>query len=184
MLTREDALRILKENVKDEKLIKHMLAVEAIMKELAKRLNEDENIYALVGLLHDIDFEKTKENPEMHGKLSVEILKDFLSEDMKRAILSHNFERTGIEPKSKMEYALIASDAISGLIITCALILPSKKLIDVTPNFVANRFKQKDFARNCKRERILLCKELRIIENEFFEIALNALKNIANELCL
>lgn len=184
MISREDAINILKENIKDEKLIKHALAVEAIMREIAKNMKEDENLYGIVGLLHDIDFEKTKENPELHGKVCVELLNNLITEDIKHAILSHNFERTKVEPNNKLDYALIASDAISGLIIACALILPSKKLEDVTPHFVANKFKQKDFARNCKRDRILFCRKLEISEEDFFEISLNALKKISGILGL
>lgn len=184
MLSRDEAFNIIKENIKDEKLVKHVLAVEAIMKEIAKVINEDENVFGIVGLLHDIDFEKTKENPDLHGKLAIQILNDLVSEEIKHAILAHNFEKTKVDPSSKMDYALIASDAISGLIIACALILPSKKLENVTPNFIANKFKQKDFARNCKRERILFCRKLGISEEIFFEISLNALKNISNLLGL
>ncbi|MEM7816879.1 MAG: HDIG domain-containing protein [Candidatus Aenigmatarchaeota archaeon] len=184
ILSRDEALNIVKENIKDEKLIKHVLAVEAIMREVAKAIEEDEDLFGIVGLLHDIDFEKTKENPGLHGKVALEILKDLISYEAKHAILAHNFERTNIEPNSKMDYALIASDSISGLIIACALILPSKKLEDVTPSFIANRFKQKDFARNCKRERILFCRMLGLSEQEFFEISLRALKKISNTLGL
>ncbi|MEM5813129.1 MAG: HDIG domain-containing protein [Candidatus Aenigmatarchaeota archaeon] len=184
MLSREEAFNLIKEHIKDEKLIKHVLAVEAIMREVANVIKEDENLFGIVGLLHDIDFEKTKENPELHGKVALEILNDLISDEAKHAILAHNFERTNIEPNSKMDYALIASDAISGLIIACALILPSKKLEDVTTNFIANRFKQKDFARNCKRERIAFCKMLGLSEQEFFDISLRALKKIASELGL
>ncbi|MBU5678544.1 MAG: HDIG domain-containing protein [Candidatus Aenigmatarchaeota archaeon] len=184
MISREEAFNIVKENIKDERLIKHVLAVEAIMREVANVIKEDENLFGIVGLLHDIDFENTKENPELHGKVAIEILDDLISDEVKHAILAHNFERTKIEPNSKLDYALIASDSISGLIIACALILPSKKLEDVTPNFIANRFKQKDFARNCKRERILFCRMLGLSEQEFFEISLRALKKISSKLML
>jgi len=183
MISREEAIELLKKYVKDDKLKKHMFAVEAIMKEVAKNINDDEEIFGLVGLLHDIDFEETKDNPELHGIRGCEILRNMLPENLLNAIKVHASSRAD-EAKNNLEYALIASDAISGLIIACALIKPNKKIDDVDTKFIAKKFKQKDFARNCSRERILFCKKLGISEEKFFEISLNALKKISNELGL
>lgn len=183
MISREEAINIIERYVRDDKLKKHMIAVEAIMKEVAKNINEDEEIYGIVGLLHDIDFEETKEKIELHGIRGCEILKGLLPENLLNAIKVHASSRAE-EAKNNLEYALIASDAISGLIIACALIKPSKKIGDINVEFVAKKFKQKDFARNCDRERILFCKKLGLSEEKFFEISLNALKKISNELGL
>lgn len=184
MICREEAIKLIKKNINDDKLIKHLLAVEAIMRALAIEIKENEDVFALTGLIHDLDFEKTKDIRESHGRIAVEILGDKISEEMRHAILAHNFERTKVGPNSKLDYALIASDAISGLIIACALILPSKRLEDVTPEFVSNRFKQKDFARNCRRERMLFCRELGVSEERFFMISLKAMQSISKELGL
>ena len=183
-MERTEALKLIKENVKKENLIKHMLAVEAIMKNLAKYLKEDEKKWGLVGLLHDLDFEKTENEPSKHGVLAEAILSNKVDEEIIRAIKSHNFEHTKVEPKSKLEYALIAADSISGLIVACALVMPSKKLEEVRVETVSKKFKQKDFARGCSRERILFCEKLGIEKEKFFEIALEALKGIASELGL
>jgi len=184
MLGRDDALRLLEENVRDRKIILHMIAVGAIMKELARYFGEDEEVWELVGLLHDIDYERTKDDPSRHGLVAEEILRSLVSEDILRAIKAHNFENTGIEPRTRMEKALIASDAISGLIIACALVMPSKKLEEVKVRTIKRKFKQKDFARNVRRERILFCEQIGIPREKFFELALNALKGVSGELGL
>ncbi|MFQ6020747.1 MAG: HD domain-containing protein [Methanosarcinales archaeon] len=182
-MNREDAIELVKENISKENLFKHMLAVEAIMKKTAKHLGEDKEKWALTGLLHDIDFEKIKDHKE-HGIVSENILKDKVDSEIIRAIKSHNFENTGINPESKMDFALIAADAISGLIIAAALIIPSKKLSDVKLESISKKFKQKDFARNCNREKILYCEEIGISREKFFEISLKALQKISDELGL
>jgi len=184
MLSREDALKLLRENVRNEKIILHMIAVGAIMRELARYFGEDEDLWELVGLLHDIDYERTKDNPSKHGLVAEEILGSLVSDDVLRAIKSHNYENTGIEPRTRMEKALIASDAVSGLIIACALVMPSKKLEEVKVKTIKKKFKQKDFARNVSRERILFCEQIGIPREKFFELALNALKGVSDELGL
>ena len=184
MLSREDALKLLRENVRNEKMILHMIAVGAIMRELARYFGEDEDLWELVGLLHDIDYERTKDNPSKHGLVAEEILGSLVSDDVLRAIKSHNYENTGVEPRTRMEKALIASDAVSGLIIACALVMPSKKLEEVKVKTVKKKFKQKDFARNVSRERILFCEQIGIPREKFFELALNALKGVSDKLGL
>ena len=184
MLGREDALKLLRENVRNEKMILHMIAVGAIMRELARYLGEDEDLWELVGLLHDIDYERTKDDPSRHGLVAEEILGSLVSDDVLRAIKSHNYENTGVEPRTRMEKALIASDAVSGLIIACALVMPSKKLEEVKVKTVKKKFKQKDFARNVSRERILFCEQIGIPREKFFELALIALKGVSDELGL
>ncbi|MEM5881587.1 MAG: HDIG domain-containing protein [Candidatus Aenigmatarchaeota archaeon] len=182
MLTREEALALVKNNITKTNLLKHMFAVEAIMKDLANCLNENAELWSLVGLLHDIDFEKTINEPKKHGLVAEEILKGKVSDEIIRAIKSHNFENKGIMPETKMENALIASDAVSGLIVACALVMPSKKLEEVKVKTIKEKFKQKDFARICSRERILFCEKIGLPKEKFFEIALNSLKSIVNEL--
>ena len=182
-MNREETLNLVKENVTKDTLIKHMLAVEAIMKGAAEYLGEDKERWDILGLLHDIDFEKA---PEMdrHCTLSAEILQGKVDDEMIRAIKSHNFENTKINPETKMEYCLIAADAISGLVIATALVNPSKKLADVKVKSIKKKFKQKDFARNCSRELILFCEKAGIPKEKFFEISLTSLQSISDELGL
>jgi putative nucleotidyltransferase with HDIG domain len=184
MLTRVQALDLVKANVSKKNVISHMIAVEAIMRQLAKQLGEDEEKWGLVGLLHDIDYEQTETTPKDHSLMAENILKDFVDEDDLRAIKSHNFEHTGVKPENKMEKALIAADAVSGLIIACALVMPSKKLADVKVESISKKFKDKDFARGADRERILFCEQLGISKDKFFEAALTGLKESASEIGL
>jgi putative nucleotidyltransferase with HDIG domain len=159
-----------------------MLAVEAIMKAMAEHLGEDEVLWGLTGLLHDIDYERTAENFEKHGVLAEEVLREKVPEEVIRAVKAHNYEHSGIMPETNLEKALIASDAISGLIMACALVMPSKKVKDVEAKTVARKFKDKDFARGADRGRIALCEELGIPKEEFYEIALKGIRTISQDL--
>ncbi len=182
-MEREEALKLIKQHVHNDRLIKHMLAVEAIMKALANRLNEDEHLWSLVGLLHDLDYEYTKNNMEKHGLISAGMLKDLLSEEALDAIRGHN-ELTGYKSDKKLCKALKAADQISGLIVATALVMPNKTLAEVSVKSLKKKFKQKDFARGVKREKIRLIEELGLSLDEFFELALEAMKGIRKELGL
>ena len=184
MLTREEALSLVKRNVKKRNVVYHMIAVEAIMRRLARYFGEDENLWGLTGLLHDIDYEKMGDVWEKHGVLAEEILKGNVSDEVIRAIKTHNFERTNVVPESRMEKALICCDAISGLLVACALVMPSKKLAEVRVKTVVKKFKDKDFARGADRERVLFCEKVRVPKEKFFEIALEGLKKYAEEIGL
>ena len=122
------------------------------MRNLAKYFGEDEDQWGLIGLLHDIDNEKTEATPEKHSLLADEILKGFVPDELIKTIKTHNFRHTGVMPETCMEKALIASDVISGLLVACALVVPSKKLADVKVKTVSKKFKDKDFARGADRE--------------------------------
>lgn len=183
MIKREEAIDLLSKNLKNEKLVNHCLAVASIMQALAEKLGEDKELWYLTGLLHDIDYEQTKENPEEHALKSAEMLSGKLPEHALSAIKAHN-EITGYKDESKLAIALRASDAVSGLIIATALVMPDKRLASVKLESVKNKFKQKDFARNVRRENILLCEKLGLSLEEFLEISLNALKGISEKLGL
>jgi putative nucleotidyltransferase with HDIG domain len=184
MLMRDEALSLVRKNITKRNIVYHMLAVEAIMRSVARYLGEDENKWGLIGLLHDVDYEKTEATPEKHSLLAEEILRGMVPDEFIKSIKTHNFRYTGIKPENKMEKALIASDAISGLLVACALVMPSKKLADVKVETVIKKFRDKDFARGAERERILICEEIGIPREKFFEIALDGLKNVAAEIGL
>lgn len=184
MLTREEAISLVKRNVKRRNIVYHMIAVEAIMRSLARYFGEDEDLWGLTGLLHDVDYEKIGDAWEKHGVLAEEVLKGKLSDEVIRAIKTHNFERTNVVPESRMEKALICCDAISGLLVACALVMPSKKLAEVKVKTVVKKFKDKDFARGADRERVLFCEKVGLPKERFFEIALEGLKKYAEEIGL
>ena len=180
----DEALRLIRENVSNQKIILHMIAVSAIMRALAKYLQKDEQLWELVGLLHDIDYEKTRSDPKRHGIEAESLLREKVSEEVIHAIKAHNFENTGVNPETDMEKALIAADAVSGLIIATALVMPNKKLKEVRVETLEKKFKQKDFARSVNRDRIKFCEQIGIPLRKFFEISLKALQEISDELGL
>ena len=182
MICRERALELLQASVKNEKLVKHMLAVGAIMRKLASWLKEDEQRWELVGLLHDLDYERADE--KNHGLLTCEELKDLIDEEMKNCIKAHNFEHTGVLPRTKMDVALLAADNVAGLVVATCLILPSKKLEDLELKTLRKKFKQKDFARSCNRNKILVCEKIGVPLEKFLEISLQALREIHESLGL
>jgi len=184
MLSREEAVNLVKKNVVKRNIVYHMLAVEAIMRGLAKHFGEDEQLWGLTGLLHDIDYGKTEGRPEKHGILAAEILGELVPQELIKAIKAHNFENTHVEPETRMEKALIACDALSGLLVACALVMPSKKLADVKVKTVVKKFKDKDFARGADRKRALFCEKIGIPREKFFEIALSGLKKASKEIGL
>ena len=169
------------DNIKNENLKKHMLAVGAIMRKLASVLGEDEETWYYAGLLHDIDYENV--DMKEHGIKSAEMLRGMLPEEALHAIMAHN-EMTGVEAKTKFDYALIASDAISGLIVATALVIPTKKIKDISIKTLKNKFKDKSFARRVDRNKILYCEKIGIGLEEFFEIALKAMEEISNQIGL
>mgnify|MGYP003565681391 CR=1 FL=1 len=182
MIDREAALRLLSKYLKDEKLIKHSLAVEAIMHEMARNLHKDENLWRVTGLLHDLDYDYSKHNPEKHATITVQVLDGLVPQEVVSAIKAHNYKHTMKDPESSLDKSLIAADAVSGLIIATALIMPSKKLSDVELKTLINKYKDKSFAKGCNRKRIELCEDVGLDVNAFLELSLNALKKNADSL--
>ena len=140
-MERREALKLLKEKIKNKNLIKHSLAVEACMKALARHFAEDEEKWEIAGLLHDIDYEETKDNPHSHSILGAETLEKLgFEEEIVQAVKSHN-EIHGIKPETKMAKSLYCVDPLTGLIVAATLVIPSKKIVDLTVQNVLNRFK-------------------------------------------
>ncbi len=177
-----EALELVKMNVRNQNIVRHMIAVGAIMRALAENLGEDKLTWELTGLVHDIDYEKTVQNFEKHGILSEDILKAKVSKEIIKAIKAHNHEYTGVKPETHLEKGLIASDAVSGLIIACTLVMPSKKVKDVDVKTISKKFKDKDFARGVDRQRIMICEDLGISKERFFEMSLKGIQNVSCEL--
>jgi len=183
-MTREEALDSIKANVENENLIKHMLATEAIMRALAKRLGEDEEEWGLTGLLHDIDVELTEEDMSTHSKLGADLARELgASEAMAHAILCHN-EAHDVQRKTNLDKALFCADPLTGLIIAAALVRPDKELAGLEAKSVRKRFKEKSFAAGANREQISLCSEIGLELDEFIELGLKAMQGIAADLGL
>jgi putative nucleotidyltransferase with HDIG domain len=149
--TREKAWEVLTEFTKGESLLKHALAVEASVRDYARRYGEDEELWSAVALLHDFDYERYPSLDD-HPMRGVEILRERgWPETVVRAILSHA-EHTGVPRESRLEHALFACDEMSGFVTAAALVRPSKSVLDLEASSVRKRMKDKAFARGCKRE--------------------------------
>jgi putative nucleotidyltransferase with HDIG domain len=183
MLKREDALALVRKNVAKENNVKHMIAVGAVMKETAKQLGEDASKWELVGILHDIDFERCTGLND-HTKIAKEMLKDLVTDEIIEAIMAHNYENTGVALDSRMKKALVASDAVSGLVVASALVMPSKKIEEVRLDSLMKKFKSKDFAKGASRDRIAVCTELGMTLEGFLSVALEGMKGVSGELGL
>ena len=184
MLNRDEAYALLKKNLRTENLIKHSLAVEAILEQMANKLGEDVELWGLTGLLHDLDYDFTKNEPEKHSQITVKVLYELLPGEAINAIKAHNYQYTAQIPQTYLDKSLIAADAVSGLIIAAALVMPSKKLSDVTPKTLITKFKDKSFAAGCNRKRIELCEDMELELQTFLELSLDALKRISDPLGL
>ena len=184
-MQREEALKLLKDNIQNQNLIKHCLAVESAMRKLAKHFEEDTEKWGICGLLHDIDYEKTKDNPKTHSKIGSEMLRKLgLDEEICESVLTHN-EAHGITPDTLMAKALYCIDPLTGLIIAAVLVLPSKKLADLEVENVLKRFKEKAFARGANREIITQCQEyLDLSLEKFTELVLSSMQKISPQLGL
>ncbi len=152
-MTRDEAFAIVHEYVKNENLVRHMLAVESAMRFYAEKFGEDVETWCVVGLLHDFDWE-IHPNMETHPQKGVPILRERgLPEENIRAVLSHA-DHTGVPRQSRMEKALAACDEITGLITAVALVRPSRSLLDLEASSVKKKWKDKTFAAGANREEI------------------------------
>jgi putative nucleotidyltransferase with HDIG domain len=184
MITREQALQMVRKHVKNKNLIKHMLAVEAIMRALAARCGEDVEQWGIAGLLHDVDYDQTADDPKNHGLLGAAMLEEAgLDPQSVYAIKVHN-EAIGLPRLSLMDKCLYAADPLSGLIVAAALIHPDRKLAAIDVPFIINRFKEKSFARGVSREQLETCSEFNLTLEQFLGLGLRAMQGISSELGL
>ena len=183
-MNRNNAITAIRANVENENLVKHMLATEAIMRALAKRFGENEEEWALTGLLHDIDVEKSGEDMSKHAKYAAELAQEMgASEVMCHAILAHN-EALGVSRETLLDKSLYCCDPLTGLITAGALIRPDKQLAELSVKSLKKRFKEKSFAAGANREQIALCSEIGLELEEFIGIGLEAMQAISDDLGL
>ena len=184
-MTRNEAMDLLRQHIKNEKMIYHCLSSEAVLRTLAKKLGRDEEKWALAGLLHDIDVEVTNADPETHSLMARELLAGYdLDEDVLDAISMHNELATGKARETEFQHALAAGETLTGLIYATALVYPDKKIAPVKPKSIVKRMKQKAFAASVNRDIIMECEKIGIPLPEFVEISLDAMKEIGEEIGL
>ncbi|NQU84535.1 MAG: hydrolase [Mariniphaga sp.] len=184
MIKRDEAVKLLEENIKAENMRKHCYASEAVMCAIAHKLGRDENEWGIAGLLHDIDVEITNADPFTHGPGAEKILKGKISDKSLDAIIMHNEIATGKKRTTEFQHALAAGETITGLIIATTLVYPDKKIAGIKAKSVTKRMKQKAFAASVKRENILECEKIGIPLHEFAELSVNAMKEIGDVLDL
>jgi hypothetical protein len=179
-MTRPEAFDLVTSMVSNKNLIKHMLACEACMRRLAKHFGENEEEWGLVGLLHDLDYDKTCNSPEKHTLIAEDILREKgISEEYIKAIKGHCDQA---ERDTKMAKALYAVDPITGLIVAATLMHPEKKLAKIDKEFILRRYKEKGFAKGANREQIAKCADIGLSLEEFTQLCLEAMSGIASDL--
>lgn len=180
-MKREDAIILVNEKIQTKNLIKHCIAVEFGMREVAKHFGEDEELWGLTGLLHDLDYEETKDDFPNHGLKTSEMLQGKLPEDALYAIKAHAGK---VPNKSKLDYALFAIDPLTGLIVAACLMHPDKKLHSLNNEFISRRFEEKRFAAGANREQIKECEKIGISLDKFIELTLSGMQKVHIDLGL
>lgn len=186
MISRQQTLDYVNKRTANKNLVKHMLAVEAQMRALAKHFGENEDLWGLTGLVHDADYEEVQTrhpSPEFFQELE----KIGYEPEIVNAVKAHGWKfQEGLpEPQTKMEWSLYCSDELSGLIIACALVRPEKKLASVTLESIKKKWPQKSFAAGVNRAQTELCEDkLGIKLDDFIQICLSGIQSVSNDLGL
>lgn len=185
MIDREQALDLLREHCGKEVLIKHSLATEAVMRALAGQLGYDPEQWGIMGLLHDLDYDETVEDPTRHTLRTEEILRQReVAEEIIDAIKAHNADALAMKREKPVHFAITCADSITGLIVATTLVYPDKKIASVRPSSILKRMKEKGFARGVRREAIRECEKLGLSLEEFAELSLKAMQGIHDQLGL
>lgn len=181
-ITREDAYKLVEGKIGVNNLLKHILAVEAGMRSLAEHLGEDVQLWGLTGLLHDLDYNETKDDEKRHTYIACEWLREYnLPEEMLYAIHAH----PGHVPcKSSLDWALYSVDPTSGFLVACALMHPDKKLAVIDSGFMLRRFGEKRFAAGATRENIAACSNLGLELDQFLILVRDGMLKISDQLGL
>ncbi len=184
MIVRNEGLILIKKYLRDRNSIRISLAVECILKELARRLHKDEELWSLTGLLHNLDYEYTVNDLEKRGSIASQLLDGLLPKNSVNAIMANNYKHTGYTPTTSLDKAMIASNAVANFILSVVNITPSRKLLEVDLNMLKSKFNDTSFTNKNLRNRINLCVDFGLDLNLFLLISLNSLKQIADNLKL
>ena len=181
-LSREIAYQLVESKIGVNNLLKHILSVEAGLRRLAEHLGEDPDYWGLVGLLHDLDYNETKDDAPRHTYLTAEWLAEYnLPPDSIYAIHAH----PGHVPcKSRLDWALYSVDPATGFIVACALMHPTKKLVNIDADFMLRRFDEKRFAAGATRENMAACSNLGLSLPDFLLLVRDGMLRISDKLGL
>lgn len=185
MITREKAFDLLREYCREETLIKHSLATEAVMRALAQKMGQDLDKWGIAGLLHDLDYDETKDDPVRHTLRTEEILRERgVEEEIIDAIKAHNAEALYMIREKPIHFAITSAESITGLIVATTLVYPDKRIASVKPSSIVKRMKEKGFARGVRRDAIRECEKLGLSLEEFADLSLKAMQEISDLLGL
>ncbi len=182
MIKRDQAFILIKKYLKNEENIKFALSVEAILREIAKRLHRDEEIWGLTGLLHNLDYEFSIGNLENRGKLSAQLLEGLLPEKSVNAIKAINYMHTDYIPVTSLDKSLIATEAVTNFIMITSINTSTKKIQDLDINLLIEKFNDPTFATRINRSRIELCVDIGVEIETFLDFSLKVLKKNADQI--
>lgn len=184
-MMRDKAEELLKRHVKNERMLDHSYASEAVLRAMARRLGRDEEKWGLAGLLHDIDIEVVGGDLTRHGLEAVRILTDAgIDPEIIDAVKMHNETVCGVQRSTEFQHALAAGETITGLVVATALVYPDRKIAGVKVKSITKRMKEKAFAASVSRETIRECEMVGLPLDEFVGIALSAMQGISGRLGL
>jgi uncharacterized protein len=184
VIGRDEAHALVVERIPQRNLVNHCVATEIIMRALAERLGLDEadaDRWALAGLLHDLDYAETADDPARHGLVSAEELDGTVDDEIVHAILGHADKA---ERETPMDHALWCADPTTGFIVAAALVRPEKDIAGVQLKSLTKRWKEKAFAKGASREQMAGCSELELERDEFLALALAAMQARSSEIGL
>lgn len=185
-MDRAEALELLHDNLENENLRKHCYATEAVMRRLARERGEDEELWGLTGLLHDLDLEITDNDMSRHADVAAAMLEERgAPPEMVQAVRMHNAEGLQLgKRQGDFQHALAAAETLTGLIVAAALVRPDRELAGVKVSSLRKRMKEKAFARGARREVIAECEQAGFELDEFLAAALEAMQGISEDLGL
>lgn len=182
-MTRDEGEALLRTHVKNERMLDHSFASEAVLRALARKLGRDEEKWGLAGLLHDIDIEVVGGDLTCHGCEAERILTEAgLDPEIVDAVKMHNEAVCNTPRQTAFQHALAAGETLTGLIVATALVYPDKKIAGVKVKSVTKRMKEKAFAASVNRDTIRECEKIGLSLDEFVEISLGAMRGIADRL--
>jgi hypothetical protein len=180
MISRDEALILMEKYLRTNKSLRFSFAVESILKKIANKLDEDEDLWGLVGLLHNIDYEYTSQEREKRGTLSIQILDGLIQDQGIDAIKANNYINTDHLPTTPLDKSLISAESVTCLIFATINLTPDKKLKSVDLNFLYEKFQDQSFAPNCNRSKIKICSDIGIEVKEFLNMSLETIKEISD----
>ncbi len=182
MMEREKVWKLVTAHLQTDYLLKHLIATEACMKALAKKFGEDEVMWGTTGLIHDIDLDEVKADPEQHGKAGAQILRDEgYPDEIINAVLAHADHKP---PETRLEKAICAVDPTTGFIVAATLVRQDKKISGLEVKSIRKRMKEKRFAANVDRKKILAAREMSIEVDDFLALCLEAMQRVSSDLGL